>query len=112
MDYVKVNGKTRPFLLGMAAISEVERITGQNCFTEKISVTTEFMVAITFCGFKHGARREGIPYKETFDDVADLMDEDVNITSQAMKLYMKQVLKQEPKEEGSEGEVQPLAVNQ
>ena len=108
MDYIKFKGEQWPFNIGMAAISEIEAFTNQNVFLGA-NVNTQFILASGLYGLKHGCRRDGKLFKETFESIADYTDEHPEFLVDVMKLFKKQVLSLK---KDDSGEAQPLAVNQ
>ena len=94
MDYIKIKEEPHPFNLGMAALSEIEKITGQNTLLG-VTFNNTLLVACLFCGLKHGARRENKKFDFTLDKCADIVDEQLDLLTDVIKLYRKQVLRED-----------------
>jgi hypothetical protein len=92
MDYIKIGDESYPFNLGMAALAEIEKLTGQNTLLG-VNFNNELVVACLYCGIKHGCRREKTKFTLTQVECADFIDEDIELITEILKLYRKQVLK-------------------
>jgi len=83
VDTITLSGKDYPVSLGFASLREAEKTKGKSLATimgdlESASVTDT--VYLCWLGLKHGARREGVEWELSEEQVADLLDEPGKLT--------------------------------
>jgi len=89
-----------PVKFGFAALMEFTdsmKMTMQDLESLGDNITLAQAVKLIWCGLKHGHRAEKIPYDLTVYDVADLLDSDVNVMEDVLKVFSDSFGEQEKK---------------
>ena len=89
---IKAGSEELPFSFGMAALadfleSEDLKLADLGNIADRFQLST--VINLVYIGLKHGHRKAGAPFNFTADDVADLMDENPALMSEAMDLFAK-----------------------
>lgn len=88
--YLKIAGKEMPVKYGFAALMEFTDMAGLSMNQlESLGDNMSLKTAVTliWCGFKHGARAEKKSFDMTIDDVADLLDDDLQAMEKVLAVF-------------------------
>jgi len=100
MQYIKIGGRERPILFGMAALYHYEQRTGRKALSDfsKMSANPEdetegisllFLVDLIYSGLAAGARKEVpgsvLPFQP--EDVAEWVGDDFALIEQVMTIF-------------------------
>lgn len=84
---IETNGKELYFSFGMAAMArftDSEGITIADLAKMYEEMTLMRAIKLVYAGLQDGFRREKVAFSMTFEDVADLLDEDPELLSKCM----------------------------
>lgn len=98
--YINIAGNEMPVKYGFAALMEFTDIAGLSMNElESLGDTMNLKTAITliWCGFKHGARAEKKSFEMSIEDVADLLDEDMEAMEKVLSVFGDSFAKEEKK---------------
>lgn len=98
--HVLINGNEMPVKFGFAALMEFTesmKMNMQDLESLGDNITLTQAVKLIWCGLKHGHRVEKVPFDLTVDDVADLMDTDMNVMEDVLKVFSESFGEQEKK---------------
>lgn len=95
---VEISGTKHPIYYGMAALDEF--LTIQNITLRQLSTLTDNMsfsmiINLVMVGLKHGYRRAGKDFTISYEDVADMMDENPDLFKTCMDLFSEAMPKPE-----------------
>ena len=96
---ININGESYPLRYGFAALMTFSKKTGINleeleALSEGIDLYTA--VALLWSGLKDGARKEKKQFNLSVEDIADLLDDDVDVLTTALELFAKSFAQAEP----------------
>ena len=87
---ININGESYPVRFGFAALMTFSKKTGIKLedldeLSEGIDLYTA--VALLWAGLKDGARKEKKQFTLSVEDIADLLDDDVEVLTTALELF-------------------------
>lgn len=88
--YIKAGDTERPFSFGMAALDQLLKTEGLTLqelgsLGENMQIST--MINIVLIGLRDGARRTKAAFDLSFEDVADMIDENPELLNGALTAY-------------------------
>ena len=98
--HVNIAGKEMPVKFGFAALMEFTDMLGLSMNElESLgdNMTLRTAVSLIWCGLKHGHRSERIPFDLQIEDVADLLDQDIEAMEKVLAVFGDSFAKEEKK---------------
>lgn len=98
IDYIHIGGENRPVKFGMNALRLFCKATGMKIADlAKLGddMSLDDAIQLAFCGLRDGARKEGVKFTCTVDDVADWMDQTGKF-EEIFDLYVSQFVNENP----------------
>lgn len=83
---LNIGGEERPIKWGFNAIAMFEEFTGRAFILSAENPSIRDSISMVFFALKDGARAEGIEFKNTFEDVADWLDDSDYSIGQIFKI--------------------------
>jgi len=81
-EIVEINREKHPFYIGFNALRVYKKTTGQDLIaqmqTGNLQIGTEEIIGLAHCGLTDGYRMAKKPFDKTLDEVADMLDTDVD----------------------------------
>lgn len=90
VKHVKIGGEKRPVKFGFAALMEFTEDNGYSLGDlDKLSESMKLKDAIylVWCGLKHGARVEKMPFNFSIEDIADWLDESPESMEKVLNVF-------------------------
>lgn len=110
---VKVKGKAYPCNYGMAALSEFLdaeglKLSDLSTFGQDMALSTA--LRLVYIGLKDGARKAKKEFNLSFEDVCDLVDDDQELITRCMEVFVKSMPQAKPDAGNVEAPMEPAQI--